>query len=285
MRSACLNCAGLTAFAARAAVAMNLTILRNANCISVLNANTRTSLTAGTVMHRTRTPLIKWFWAIYLVATDKRGLSALALSRKIGIGIKCAWTMLHKIRKAMEARDAEYQLAGLIQVDDAFFNGGVKKGGDKRGRGTSKVPVLVMAATRDEAITFARMEVLENVDGEHIKAILAKRVSKAQAIKTDGLAAFNVVKEAGHEHNPVVGLSQEKVSPTMMSSSGSTSWYPMQKRSFLAHTMALWASIFRSTSMSSATVSNRRFWPGQGFDRLLRACSNATPVTYAELRG
>ena len=89
-----------------------------------LKCKHQTSLTAGTIMHRTRTPLIKWFWAIFLVSTDKRGLSALALSRKINIGLKCAWTMLHKIRKAMEVRDAGYQLAGLIQVDDAFFKVG-----------------------------------------------------------------------------------------------------------------------------------------------------------------
>ena len=48
----------------------------------------------------------------------------------------------------MEARDAAYQLAGLIQVDDAFFKGGISKGGDKRGRGTNKVPVIVMAAVK-----------------------------------------------------------------------------------------------------------------------------------------
>lgn len=169
----------------------------------------QTSLTAGTVMHRTRTPLVKWFWAIDLVATDKRHLSALALSRKIDIGLKCAWTMLHKIRRAMEARDAGYQLLGLIRADDAFFSGGVKKGGDKRGRGTSKVPVLVMAATKDDSITFARLEVLGNVDGKHIKAVLEKRVACAQAIKTDGLAAFNVAKEIGHKHIPVVVYPKE----------------------------------------------------------------------------
>lgn len=174
--------------------------------------------------------------------------------------------MLHKIRKAMEARDAEYQLAGLIQVDDAFFNGGIKKGGDKRDRGTSKVPVLVMAATRDEAITFARMEVLENVDGEQIKAIVEKRVSKAQAIKADGLAAFNVVKETGHEHNPIVV-------------------YP--KKGEPNHNVLKWVNILVSNAKAFILGTyhgvmgkhlqkyldefcyrfNRRSWPGQGFDR------------------
>ena len=169
-----------------------------------LECRHQTSLTAGTVMHRTRTPLVKWFWAIYLISSDKRGHSALALSRKLDIGIKCAWMMLHKIRKAMEGRDAEYQLAGLIQVDDAFFHGGVNKGGDKRGRGTSKVPVLVMAATCGDAVTFAKMEVLDRVDSEQVQAALERHVIPAQCIKSDGFRAFNVVKEMGHHHSPEV---------------------------------------------------------------------------------
>lgn len=76
-------------------------------------------------MHRTRTPLVKWFWTIFLVSTDKRGLSALALARKIDIGLKWAWTRLPTMCKAMETRDAERQLAGLIEADKAFFKGGV----------------------------------------------------------------------------------------------------------------------------------------------------------------
>jgi len=244
----------------------------------------QTSLTAGTVMHRTRTPLVKWFWAIYLVATDKRGLSALALSRKIDIGHKCAWTMLHKIRKAMEARDAEYQLAGIIQVDDAFFSGGVNKGGDKRGRGTSKVPVLVMAAVKNEAITFARMEVVENVDGEHIKAVLQKRVSQNQTIKTDGFSAFNVTKQIGHEHIPeIVYPKKGKPNHDLLK------WVNILVSNAKAFLLGTYHGVMEKHLQKYLDEFcyrfNRRFWPGQGFDRLLRACTNVRATTYAELRG
>lgn len=258
--------------------------LENRSLFQCVECKFQTSLTAGTVMHRTRTPLVKWFWAIYLVATDKRGLSALALSRKIDIGLKCAWTMLHKIRKAMEARDAGYQLAGLIQVDDAFFNGGVKKGGDKRGRGTRKVPVLVMAATRKETITFARMEVLEKVDGDHIKAVLEKRVVGDQSIKTDGLPAFNVAKELGHEHIPVV-VYPKQGEPNY----DVLKWVNILVSNAKAFILGTYHGVMEKHLQKYLDEFcyrfNRRFWPGQGFDRLLRACSSATPVTYAELRG
>ncbi|WP_420805797.1 transposase, partial [Cohnella thermotolerans] len=62
------------------------------------------SVTAGTIMHKSRTPLLTWFWAIFLVAHDKRGVSAVFLSRELEISYPTAWLMLHKIRKAMGDR-------------------------------------------------------------------------------------------------------------------------------------------------------------------------------------
>jgi transposase-like protein len=59
------------------------------------------SLTAGTIMRGSHTPLHKWFWAVYLAAQDKRGISALFLKRELHIAYQTAWTMLHKIRTAM----------------------------------------------------------------------------------------------------------------------------------------------------------------------------------------
>ncbi len=240
----------------------------------------QTSLTAGTVMHKTRTPLVKWFWAIYLVSTDKRGYSAMALSRKLAIGLKCAWTMLHKIRRAMEARDAEYQLAGLIQVDDAFFKGGVNKGGDKRGRGTSKVPVLVMAATRNEAITFAKMEILQSVDGEHVQHILERHVKPGQHIKSDGLAVFNVVKGMGHAHSPEI-VYPKQGSPNF----DALKWVNILVSNAKAFILGTYHGVQKKHLQRYLNeFCYRRFWSDQGFDRLLLACANARTITYAELR-
>ena len=241
------------------------------------------SLTAGTVMHKTRTPLVKWFWAIYLLSTDKRGHSALALSRKLDIGIKCAWTMQHKIRNAMGARDAEYQLAGLIQVDDAFFNGGTGKGGDKRGRGTSKVPVLVMAGTQNDAITFAKMEILDRVDAEHVQSVLERHVSPKQNIKSDGLPVFNVIKGMGHTHYPEVVYPKQ--GPPKYDA---LKWVNILVSNAKAFILGTYHGVMKKHLQRYLDEFcyrfNRRFWGEQGFDRLLLACANAKTVTYAELR-
>jgi hypothetical protein len=91
----------------------------------------QTSVTAGTVMHKTRTPLRLWFWAAYLVATHHPGISAKQLSRQLGIRYETAWLILQKLRRAMVAPERE-PLKEVVEVDECWI-GGVEAG--KRGRG------------------------------------------------------------------------------------------------------------------------------------------------------
>lgn len=83
----------------------------------------QTSVTAGTIFHRTHTPLVKWYWLLYHMAMDKVGVSIAEMQRLLDIKqYKSAWLMAHKVRKAMAARDARYSLAGLVEMDDSFFS-------------------------------------------------------------------------------------------------------------------------------------------------------------------
>ena len=60
------------------------------------------SLTAGTILHNTKLPLTVWFWAAYLMTTDKRGISALLVQQQLGLRrYETAWMLLHKLRRAM----------------------------------------------------------------------------------------------------------------------------------------------------------------------------------------
>lgn len=108
----------------------------------------QTSLTAGTILHKTRTPLRIWFWALFLVAHDKRGISALALARELDVSYKTAWLLLHKIRYAMRSRDEQYVLSGIVEMDETYFGGPGEE--PKRGRGTNKTPTLVALSLRPD---------------------------------------------------------------------------------------------------------------------------------------
>ena len=81
------------------------------------------SITADTLFHATKIPLVKWFWAIYLMASDKGGLSALRASKHRGVSWITARTMLRKIRQAMAHRDSIYRLSNLIELDDTVAGG------------------------------------------------------------------------------------------------------------------------------------------------------------------
>jgi len=86
------------------------------------NCRNRVSLTSGTIFHKTRTPLLKWFMLIFRMATSKTGVSINEMARELEIkDYKTVWTMTHKVRKAMADRDAQYTLAGLVEIDESFF--------------------------------------------------------------------------------------------------------------------------------------------------------------------
>ena len=98
--------------------------------------NRRTSVTAGSILDKTRTPLQLWFAAAWYITNQKLGVSALGFQRVLGLGSQqTAWTMLHKFRKAM-VRPNRTKLVGEVEVDETYV-GGPSKGG-KRGRGAEK---------------------------------------------------------------------------------------------------------------------------------------------------
>ena len=240
------------------------------------------SLTAGTVMHRTRTPLRKWFWAIYLVSGDKRGLSALQLSKKLSVSYYVAWTMLHKIRKAMADRNELYQLRGIIEVDESYY-GGKREGGDKRGRGTSKVPVMIEASTfrgkkGKRGIAFARMLVLDGLDGAAFKEALGAGIAPGQEVVTDGWHSYNVVGGMGHEHmREVNGVG----------ANAALKWAHILASNSKAFLLGTFHGIGRKHLQvyldEFCYRFNRRRWEGELFDRLVRACVTSNGVTYSEL--
>lgn len=80
------------------------------------------SVTAGTILHNSKTPLTTWFWAAYLMTTDKRGLSALLLQQQLGLSrYETAWMLLHKLRRAMvnAARDP-LRGEGEVEMDETW---------------------------------------------------------------------------------------------------------------------------------------------------------------------
>ena len=140
-------------------------------------------------MHRTHLPLTVWFWAIYLCATDKRGISAVQLSRTLNICYESAWYLLHRIRVAMGKRDGNYELSGIVEMDDGYVGGATHNG--KRGRGTDKAKIVVaLSKTENGAALFTRMQVVEDVTGGTLQQVVDETIAPGSKIECDGYKSY-----------------------------------------------------------------------------------------------
>ena len=232
------------------------------------------SITADTLFHSTNLPLVKWFWAIYLTATDKGGVSALRLAKHIGVSWPTARKMLKKIRIAMADRDSVYKLQNLIELDDAYVGG--KRTG-KRGRGAAgKKPILVAVEDRKKYAGFMAIEAVDTISKETVRKFLQKHLNKGQTIRADAFPALNPVGEQ-HDHQKKVVLPEE-----------ASEWLPLvhvvigNLKKFLNGTFHGVSVKYLQEYLDEFSYRfNRRFWEPELPLRLLNACLSHVPVKLA----
>jgi len=156
------------------------------------------SATSGTIMHRTKIPLTKWFWGTYLVTTDKRGMSALQFSRQLDLRYETAYMMLQKLRAGMV--NPERGLIGgpgkTVEVDEAFIGGGRKAEGKK----DILTPLVAAVEVRDEKAGRLRMKVIPTKGTADVVPFVRDYVERGTTIITDGSPAYNKLEKLGYGH-------------------------------------------------------------------------------------
>jgi hypothetical protein len=167
----------------------------------------QTSVTSVTISHSTNLSLIKWFWAIYLCASDKGGISALRLSKHIGVAWRTAHRILRRIRMVMAHRDSICRLEGLIGSDDALVGG--KKTG-KRGRGAlGKTPIRVAVEKRSKRAGLMAAATVDSVNKENVREFCRRHIKGGgRQIRTDALPALKATGE-GHTHEKKITPPEE----------------------------------------------------------------------------
>jgi len=268
------------------------TYLSTRTLYKCIRCGQQVSLTAGTIFHKTKTPLLKWFWLIFRMATSKTGVSIVEMQRELEIkDYKTVWVMAHKIRKAMSDRDAQYQLAGLVEIDESFFGPGSS---GKRGRGAEKKALVLIAVSTwrgkdgKEQPGFAHAFVVEDASAETIRSVL-NRLSLPEdqitpvieKLRSDGWRSYQTVADD-------LGIAHYRV--VLRDPTDSMKLLPWTHR-VIAHAKAVMAGPHRGVSekhlqryLSEVCYRfNRRFWHKQSFHRLLRACISTTTITRDEL--
>lgn len=163
----------------------------------------QTSLTADTIFHATKLPLCTWFLAIYLLTQRKQSVSALQLSRDLGVSYNTAWKLKHKILQVMYERCDGERLSGRIEIDDAYL-GGERPG--KPGRGAAgKVPfVAAVETTADGRPLKAQFRRVSGFTKAAIKGYAQAGVAPASHVVSDGLNCFRIFGQLNYSHERIV---------------------------------------------------------------------------------
>ena len=237
----------------------------------------KTSVTAGTLFHSTKIPLVKWFTALYFVAVDKGGISAVRLAQYIQVSWKTANLMLNKLRVAMSDRDAQYQLTGTVELDGAYVGG--KDTGGKRGKGSrTKTTVLVACEDREKGAGFLKMQVVSSENAQESRSFCEQAIEPASVLKVDGAIAYR-------------GLASDYSVVSQVCSGGeSGSWLPWVhiaianlKRFLLGTFHGVSGERLQGYLDEFCYRFNRRWWLLEIPERLLFSALNCMPVKRSAL--
>ena len=239
----------------------------------------QTSVTAGTVMHRTRTPLRTWFWAAYLVATHHPGISAKQLQRQLGLSrYETAWLILQKLRRAMVAPERSL-LRGEVEIDE-FWLGGYEEG--LKGSRQHGKKALVGAAIEVRGAGSGRLwlQVLANSQAKTLQVFTKATTAPGAIVHTDALRSYAGLAKLGYQHRPrkQTGASrEEQLLPRVHRAiSNLKAWMHGTHRGVSNEHMPVYLDefVFRH---------NRRGTPMAAFQTLLGLSATHDPTTYAEI--
>lgn len=172
------------------------------------------SCLVGTIFENTNLPLIKWFVAMYLISSHKKGISSYQLAKDIKVTQSTAWYMSQKIRLLYPQTD-EDSFGGVVECDEVYIGGKEKwkhrsmRTPHTQGRSTrTKTPVFGMMERstyvnengEEENITYVHAFVVENTNRATLQPIIQQFVDEGSTVITDELNAYNGLGALGYSH-------------------------------------------------------------------------------------
>lgn len=154
-----------------------------------------------TLFHRSSIPLRKWCMAIWLIVSQKKGISSVQLSKTIGVTQKTAWFMAHRIRDCFR-NEGNSKLEGVVQIDETFVGGKNKnrhwdkKVKNSQGRSfKDKTPVFGMKQTDGKVVA----KVVENTKAKTLSKEIRKTIKVGSTIYSDEWNYGNLSRRYHHE--------------------------------------------------------------------------------------
>jgi len=154
--------------------------------------------TAGTIFHKSPTPLTTWFYAMYLMSATRCGISAKQIERETGVTYKTAWRMFKQIR-SMLGDEKSGPIGGFnrkVEMDETYYG---SRSEGKRGRGTDKTPVVGMVQRKGQVRAF----VASDVKADTLRGLIKEHVLPKSTVFTDDFRSYNGLSARGYTHHRI----------------------------------------------------------------------------------
>ena len=241
----------------------------------------QSTVTAGTIFDKTRTPLTTWFDAAWHVTTAKNGLSAKTLERMMGVSYHVAWHMLYRFRVAM-VRASREQLSGEVEVDETLI-GGIDEGG-KRGRGAKKeIVVIALEIKHPKGFGRLRMCHVPDASAESLLPFVREVVVPNSIVCTDGWRGYSGLSNE-YQHQQTILSSSDDLAHVAMP--GVHRIASLLKRWLLGTHQGAFSPEHLQSYLEEFTFRfNRRTSSSRGqlFRRLLEQAVATSPVTETDI--
>jgi transposase-like protein len=268
---------------------------RSSNVLRCRVCKKNASLTAGTSMQQSHTPLSVWFWAAYLMTTQTPGMSALQFQRQLGIKTyETAFNILHKLRSAM-VRPNRDGIGGEfpVEIDEAFV-GGATRG---EGKGVHHKALVIGAVevrprTKETSAKghgnrkiYAgrlRLQVIPDRKKESLSAFTAENILGSTTVRTDGWEGYNELSGFGYNHESLTlagdpAKAEAHLPMIHLVFSNLKTWI------LGTHHGAIDPKHLQSYLDEYVFRFNRRFYPMTAFNSVLGLAAQSVPPTYEQL--